>query len=67
MHLMVDNAIKFNGLESDVGQVALRMRDKIREESARVRTQVLQKKRPATADLEGNNSGPANAKKAKLG
>ena len=67
MHLMVDNAIKFNGLESDVGQVALRMRDKIREESARVRVQVQQKKRPATADSEGNSSGPANAKKPKLG
>ncbi|EJC98793.1 uncharacterized protein FOMMEDRAFT_161628 [Fomitiporia mediterranea MF3/22] len=62
MNLMVDNAIKFNGLESEVGQTAVRMRDKIREESARVRTQ---KKRPATGDLR-ENSDQGNAKKAKL-
>ncbi|KAL5494783.1 hypothetical protein ACEPAI_245 [Sanghuangporus weigelae] len=66
MYLMVDNAIKFNALESEVGQIAVRMREKIREESARIRTQAQQqKKRAASGDPRGS-SEHLGAKKPKL-
>lgn len=64
MDLMVNNAIKFNGLESDVGQIAVKMQAKIREESGRVRSQLQQqKKRPAVGEPRGSSG---QIKKVKL-
>ena len=63
MELMVHNAIKFNGLDSEVGQVARAMQGKIKEESGRVRSMLNQgKKRPG----EERTSSSQSVKKTKL-
>ncbi|THH09339.1 hypothetical protein EW145_g2091 [Phellinidium pouzarii] len=69
MELMIHNAIKFNGLDSEVGQVAMRLQNKVHEDMARLRSQPTQqqnKKRSATVDTRAGSSQPT-LKKVKLG
>ena len=65
MDLMARNAITYNGAESDVGQVAIKMQAKIREEMTRLRgLGQHNKKRPAGDSKIGPDS---TNKKPKLG
>ncbi|KAI5120798.1 hypothetical protein M0805_002425 [Coniferiporia weirii] len=67
MELMIHNAIKFNGLESEVGQIAARLQSKVHEETARLRSQLQtpSRKRSATNDPRAGSSQPTT-KKVKL-
>lgn len=66
MDLMVNNAIKYNGPESDVGQIAYALQTKFREEMARLRGMNQQnRKRPAAGDPKTGTTQPT-PKKLKL-
>ena len=62
MRLMVDNAITFNGLETDVGALAIGLRDRFQELLENWKTGSTSKKRK---DGEKTNSQPS--KKIKIG
>lgn len=74
MSLMIHNAITFNGPESDVGQVAVRLQGKLREVVAGMRAQLSgaagSKKRGSEAGKGGaggvNGVEGSAAKKARL-
>lgn len=61
MELMISNAIKFNTLESEVGQMAISMRDRVQE------LMVAWKSSAAKKRKEGDRSTPQPTKKVKLG
>ncbi|KAH8110586.1 hypothetical protein DFH11DRAFT_1619105 [Phellopilus nigrolimitatus] len=65
MELMIHNAIKFNGLESEIGQIAVRLRSKVREEANRLRSQPSQQNKKRPGDPKAGSS-QQNAKKIKL-
>jgi transcription initiation factor TFIID subunit 2 len=58
MELMIANAIKFNGLESEVGQIAVQLRTKIREG--------LNGINPSRKRKDGGGTPQPGAKKVKL-
>ena len=65
LELMVNNAIKFNGIESEVGIVAVQMQQRAREEASRVRAmQQPNKKRAGSIITDAGSS--QSAKKPKL-
>ena len=67
LDLMVDNAIKFNGSESDVGAVAMQMRARVREEIARLRSMLQSnKKRPGSISVDDRANSSQGVKKVKL-
>lgn len=55
--LMIRNAIMFNGADSEVGQIAIRLEGRVHDDVARLRSQLVNqqsgKKRVATGDLKG--------------
>lgn len=66
MDLMIDNAIKFNGSESEVGQIAHRLRSKMREVVAPLRSSSgvgtpNRNKRPAPANGSHGPNGYSGA------
>lgn len=68
LELMANNAIKFNGIESEVGIVAVQMRERVREEAVRLRTMLQpSKKRSGSAALDERSNSSQSVKKAKLG
>ena len=61
MDLMVDNAVTFNGADSEVGQVAFVLRDKYREMLSSLRGTGPVKRK------SGDKSTPQPSKKVRLG
>lgn len=75
MELMIRNAITFNGPESEVGQIAARLRIRLREDAAKLKSSQTQqgKKRAAMGDARGpapgsgsGTNGNQQSKKIKL-
>ena len=71
MELMIRNAITFNGIESEVGQIALRLQTKLKELVVSVRVQAgsISKKRVGAPDVSkpsGTNGVEGPSKKIKL-
>lgn len=64
LELMVNNAIKFNGIDSEVGIVAVQMQQRVREEASRVRA-MLQPSKKRSGSVIDAGSGQS-AKKPKL-
>ena len=64
LELMVSNAIKFNGIESEVGIVAVQMQQRIREEASRVRALLQPTKKRTGSIIDASTS--QSAKKPKL-
>jgi transcription initiation factor TFIID subunit 2 len=58
IELMVSNAVKFNGAESEVGQLALQLRSKAREALATVN--------PTRKRKDGGSTPQPGSKKVKL-
>lgn len=66
MDLMTNNAVKYNGAESLVGQVAFALHAKVREEATRLRGMTQQnRKRPNTLDSKSPSVQPS-LKKQKI-
>jgi len=63
IELMIRNAIHFNGGESDVGQIAITVRNRVKEMLAGLKTQGVKKRKEG----EKPNGGPPVAKRAKMG
>ena len=61
LDLMIDNAITFNGADSEVGQVAMVLRDKYRDLLSSLRGTGPVKRK------SGDKSTPQPSKKARLG
>lgn len=61
MDLMIDNALLFNGAESEVGIIAAQVRDKYRDMAANIRGGASSKRKG------GEKGTPQPAKKARLG
>ncbi|KAJ7070580.1 hypothetical protein C8F01DRAFT_1106921 [Mycena amicta] len=62
IQLMTDNAILFNGLESEAGQIALRFQDRFQEMLQNWRKDGVNKKRK-----DGEKGNPQPAKRMKMG
>jgi transcription initiation factor TFIID subunit 2 len=58
--LMIDNAIAFNGVESEVGQIGTKLRARVQDELARITGSVTRKRK------DGGGTPMPGAKKVKL-